>query len=246
MAWAQTPRIRTASDRCMVIPMTDPGGPFGAWERHFREQLVRLRESKGLTQTDVARMLRGAYGLAFHQQTIQRIESGERPIRLNEAHLIAQLFDVPLEAMTSAGPSLDREVRQAVEGFRGRCGQAADQIESTMTQLGVAAVRILVDVLGNRLPDASEDRPLDDVTLWGLAWAGKAKQAFDHMRTAYVALRQIEGKPAGDTSPVLDETGRLARWLDRYPNVLAAADVPADELFSAYQGEPFRWESDDA
>lgn len=227
--------------------MADSPTPSGQWERHFREQLVRLRESRGLTQTDLARMLKGAYGLAFHQQTVQRIEAGERPIRLNEAHLIAQVFDVPLEAMTSAGVPLDREVRQAVDGFRGRCGQAADQVETTMAQLGIAAVRILVDVLGGRLPDsADQPQPLDEVTKWGLAWAGKARHALSQLRTAYLTLRQIEGRQASDSSPVLDEVAKIEHWLARYPEAASSAQLPSAELYSAYQGEPFRWEHDDA
>lgn len=73
----------------------------GVWERNFRERLVRMREAKGINQTDLARVLRSDYGLPFHQQTIQRIESGERPIRLNEANLIAETLHADLFTMMS-------------------------------------------------------------------------------------------------------------------------------------------------
>jgi len=72
------------------------------WETNFRERMEQLRTAAGMTQTDLARVLREEYGLPFHQATIQRIEAGERPIRLNEAHLIAHAFKTDLETMTAA------------------------------------------------------------------------------------------------------------------------------------------------
>lgn len=66
------------------------------WEKNFRERMLRMRQAKGMTQTDLARELRTAFGLPFHQQTIQRIETGERPIRLNEANLIAEILETDL------------------------------------------------------------------------------------------------------------------------------------------------------
>lgn len=72
------------------------------WESNFRERMEQMRTAAGMTQTDLARVLREQYGLPFHQATIQRIEAGERPVRLNEAHLIAHAFQTDLETMTAA------------------------------------------------------------------------------------------------------------------------------------------------
>lgn len=97
---------------------TDDDVP-GVWEINFRERMIRLREDHGMTQTDLARALRHDYGLPFHQQTVERIESGKRPIRLNEAHLVAQIFDVDLSTMTadteSANVSLQLVKRRLAE-----------------------------------------------------------------------------------------------------------------------------------
>jgi transcriptional regulator with XRE-family HTH domain len=81
--------------------MTTDDDDQQVWERNFRERMIRLRESRDMTQTDLARVLRTDFGLPFHQQTIARIETGERPIRLNEANLIAQTFGVQLSVMMS-------------------------------------------------------------------------------------------------------------------------------------------------
>jgi uncharacterized protein (DUF3084 family) len=49
-----------------------------------------------------------AYGYDWHQTTVGRIESAQRPLRLNEAVHLAALFEVPAEMLLSSG--LDAEV----------------------------------------------------------------------------------------------------------------------------------------
>jgi transcriptional regulator with XRE-family HTH domain len=90
-----------ASADLAVIATPGAEAEVGVWERNFRERMVRMREAKGMTQTDLARALKTDFGLPFHQQTIQRIESGERPVRLNEANLIAQTLHADLFTMMS-------------------------------------------------------------------------------------------------------------------------------------------------
>lgn len=79
-------------------------GPFH-WdhdgrEAAFVERLRTLREANGWSQSELARRAQEA-GLAFHQPTVQRIESGERPLRLSEALTLSTLFGIQLE--TSLG-----------------------------------------------------------------------------------------------------------------------------------------------
>ena len=66
--------------------MTDSTGL--PWEDRLRTRFVAARKSLGLTQADVARSMK-AGGFAWHQQTVQRFETGERPPRLNEAYSLA-------------------------------------------------------------------------------------------------------------------------------------------------------------
>lgn len=72
------------------------------WEANFIESMVRLRGARGWRQTDLALMLREKFGLKFHQQTIQRIEDGERAVRLDEAYAIAAFLGSTLEEMSNA------------------------------------------------------------------------------------------------------------------------------------------------
>jgi transcriptional regulator with XRE-family HTH domain len=106
--------------------MTDDhlAGQTGPWEHNFAERMAELREAKGMTQTDLARALRDRHGLRFHQQIVARIEAGERPVRLNEAHLIAQVLETNLSAMTAVTGSTD-SLRMAMQLAQGRLDAAA-------------------------------------------------------------------------------------------------------------------------
>jgi transcriptional regulator with XRE-family HTH domain len=64
------------------------------WEQAFIETMVRTRRGRSWSQTELAQRLSAGGGLPFHQQTIQRIESGSRPLRLNEAVVIARVLDL--------------------------------------------------------------------------------------------------------------------------------------------------------
>jgi transcriptional regulator with XRE-family HTH domain len=71
--------------------------PFGAPDskemtekaRWFAENLKRMREDKGLSQTALARQM-AEMGFPFHQMTISRIEAGRRDVGLVEAVALAE------------------------------------------------------------------------------------------------------------------------------------------------------------
>lgn len=72
---------------------------FDARQRSFVQRVKEHRGRNGWTQTDLAREMK-ARGFAFHQQTIQRLEDGRRPVRLDEAFAFADIFDVSMPEMT--------------------------------------------------------------------------------------------------------------------------------------------------
>jgi transcriptional regulator with XRE-family HTH domain len=104
--------------------VTDDEAPPGFWERNFRERMAELREAKGMTQTDLARVLRDRHGLRFHQQIVARIEAWERPVRLDEAYLIAQVLETNLSGMTAVTGSTD-SLRMALQLAQRRLDVAA-------------------------------------------------------------------------------------------------------------------------
>jgi transcriptional regulator with XRE-family HTH domain len=79
----------------------------GVWEANFRQRMIELRGTLDMTQTDLARVLRDRFGLKFHQQIVARIEAGERPVRLNEANLIAEILGSDLATMMADAGSAE-------------------------------------------------------------------------------------------------------------------------------------------
>src|SRR5215212_359391 len=57
------------------------------------------RKAKGYSQSDLAGLLEQR-GLPFQQQTILKIEKGTRPLKLEEALVIADTLDIELSALT--------------------------------------------------------------------------------------------------------------------------------------------------
>ncbi len=171
--------------------------PYTRWERNFIHQMKRLREAKGMTQTDLARGVHVlSYGeLKFHQQTIQRIENGERPVRLNEAHVIAQVLDAELDTMTASGRAAALELRFAVDRMRRGAGSMASLILNGFTEW-LDELEELATALSHRLPDR-EDATTDDldpVAEWGMAWVSAILKVDTTLREAWTLLRELSGE----------------------------------------------------
>lgn len=64
-------------------------------EATIGRNLQFIRTLGNMSQTELAKRARGR-GLQFHQPTVQRIENGERPLRLTEATVICELFECSL------------------------------------------------------------------------------------------------------------------------------------------------------
>jgi transcriptional regulator with XRE-family HTH domain len=136
-----------ASAELTVIATPGVEAEVGVWERNFRERMVRMREAKGMTQTDLARTLKTDFGLPFHQQTIQRIESGERPVRLNEANLIAQTLHADLFTMMSNAGSPE-VVRLNLELAGARLAERGLEIAEYLGERMEVIDRLYQDVQG--------------------------------------------------------------------------------------------------
>lgn len=106
--------------------------PRPAWEATFRETMTALRNGQEMSQTALADRLR-ARGLTFHQQTVAKIESGERPVRLDEAYLIAE----------ELGASVDRMVRGAVEEVD-LLKEGVEDVRSAYDRIKAATYELLV------------------------------------------------------------------------------------------------------
>lgn len=148
---------------CMADDETDrpsdslpPGAVPVPWETNFRTQMEELRRSAQITQTDLAKRLRDQ-GLSFHQQTIQKIEAGDRPVRLNEAHLIARALGTSVDLMTRGVAdwvaSVQREAQEVDDAYKAIVGATYDLatsvsfLETTLKMAAGSAQATAVDSL---------------------------------------------------------------------------------------------------
>ncbi|MFF3665374.1 helix-turn-helix transcriptional regulator [Microtetraspora malaysiensis] len=221
--------------------------PHAAWELNFIEQMRRLREARHMTQTDLAKILK-SYGLPWHQQTVQKVENGERPVRLNEAYLIARTFGVDVMSMTESSAPSDRAIRYAVDQLRARSGTRASALNDTLGEW-LTDVEAYAAALVERLPAHAETAAdLDPVTRWGMAWAIKALTAIEASLEAWRDLTAIEGAatPAHlDNDPEIlpgpgaDVLSVLSDWRDRFgdDDTMRAAGTDPGDLYAQFPSE---------
>lgn len=112
------------------------------WERVFVGETIRLRTAAGMTQRDLSKVLRERFELPFHQQTVQRIEDGERPVRLNEAFAIASVLDSTVEQMTQQG--------QTAEAMQSRIDWTTARMDETVFALERAVGNLDSVIIGLR------------------------------------------------------------------------------------------------
>lgn len=80
-----------------------------AFDVTLGSRLACQRESLDMTQTEVARQMR-ADGHLWHQQTVVRVEAGERPLRASEMRSMAAALRISVPDLTVADD--DNELRE--------------------------------------------------------------------------------------------------------------------------------------
>lgn len=67
-------------------------------------RIAILRDAAGWSQSGLAHRLTGAGFEGAHQATISRIEKGDRPLRVFEAYMIADLFGITIDQLAGRSP----------------------------------------------------------------------------------------------------------------------------------------------
>ena len=78
----------------------------GSYAHRVGENIAQLRRARGMTQAELAERVTDT-GLPFHQQTVVKIEKGQRPVRLREADAIATVLDVELDTLVTEAAAVD-------------------------------------------------------------------------------------------------------------------------------------------
>lgn len=146
-------------------------------EGRFIENMRQLRVQQGMSQTEFARRV-SERGPRFHQPTVQRIERGERAVRLSEAFAIADVLDMDMMDLSmSGGREVPRRLlQQVLDGSDAELRAIVDLVQEArsraeayprlIAEVGDAYRRSLEDRGGPDLPGrAVQVHRLDEVLL---------------------------------------------------------------------------------
>ncbi|MFG2671171.1 helix-turn-helix transcriptional regulator [Streptomyces sp. NPDC048445] len=125
--------------------------PDGA-EKLFGARLRVLREQWGYSQEELSRVMQKA-GFKWQQTTTAKTEAGKRPVRLNEAHVLAAHFGVSIDDMLSE-EFISEEIDASVAAFNlGRSILAATQMRFEALQAHRNAVDSEIEEIGALMTD---------------------------------------------------------------------------------------------
>lgn len=84
-----------------MVESESPGQrPAGeAQEQWLVRNVKGMRERLGLTQGDLAKRMNALGWANFHPTTVSRIEKGDRPVRVSEAHALAEALETDMGHM---------------------------------------------------------------------------------------------------------------------------------------------------
>lgn len=181
------------------------------WEHNFRQHVKLRRELLEMTQTDLAKQMKRR-GFAFHQQTIQRIESGDRPIRLDEAFMLAEILQSRLSTMTSSPDAglgdlvyaIDRLRRESVSMDEGVKELFFDDWFDHFEHLTVAFYEIFEQAGRTATPEVRV----------AAAWVIKAMYVIESLDELLVHLTGLHSEEGDWRSPILTrDISSSLEWL---------------------------------
>ncbi|MFT2706207.1 helix-turn-helix domain-containing protein [Clavibacter zhangzhiyongii] len=211
------------------------------WEQNFRAQMRRRREALGVTQHLLARRLSDR-GLPFHQPTVQRIEDGKRPVKLDEAFVIANELGTDVASMVR--PIGDSAVEGAMAVDRVR--RKLDSLERDVSEIRGEWIDDL-DQLLEAFREAREttNEPTRLVT-WLSAWVLRIVQVDAALRVAEQQVHDAHDDPSNDVGDlwIFSELQVMVDADSRWDGVpenerpAALAALPTDLLVAYMDEEP--------
>ena len=212
--------------------------------------MAARRKALELSQTDLANRLR-ARGLTFHQQTVQKVESGDRAVRLDEAFVIAEILESTVEDMVKPlGQALEMVV--TVDRFR----RAADTAGYNQTEIWAEFsddFDQLLLLFRERYAEESKGKTTFTVSptlAWIMAWVIKGlwvDQAFEELATTLNGIYSTGGnwredlplpvRGAPDFTWLASDIDSI-RELPVTARPLSLADLNPHELYEWLTGDP--------
>ncbi|MGO1971624.1 MAG: helix-turn-helix domain-containing protein [Propionibacteriaceae bacterium] len=139
----------------------------------FAKRLRQLRRAAGLTQTDVAEAMSRLLGRQVVGTAVTKVESGERAVRLDEAVVVAEILQVPLEALVTEKDPVKIEIEELRDRFKeqlARGRQAEDEFQQA--QAAMIAIEKQIAALERKREDevdvtaeeADRSQPVEETT----------------------------------------------------------------------------------
>jgi transcriptional regulator with XRE-family HTH domain len=144
-----------------------------ALQTYFRKQVKALRDSKRLSQAQLAEMLRDKGFSAAHPSTVAKIEAGDRPTSLAELQAFAAAFDVSVDLLIceptraprdtalvvrllaetalvghSQVQAIESELRAAIAALTGATKLTQIRTETETAADALAAAAVALDAIG--------------------------------------------------------------------------------------------------
>lgn len=101
-----------------------------------------MRQDRPWSQEELAELMR-QYGFNWFQSTVTKTEHANRPLRLNEAAALAQIFGIPLEGLVAFDlDPLEAKIREADV----QLAQRKHRLERHEVEVGLTTRRLWSDV----------------------------------------------------------------------------------------------------
>ena len=100
-------------------------------------RIRRWREDRGWTQQRLADWVAKSHGINWHQTTVGKIESGERPLKLAEAVAVAEALLLTVDELLEDEPRVDNALLM-IGGAQHELALLSDYVDRRRDELGAA------------------------------------------------------------------------------------------------------------
>jgi transcriptional regulator with XRE-family HTH domain len=102
--------------------------------QYFSNRLKLERGNRDWSQAYMAQLLKER-GIDLHPTALAKIEAKQRDVRIDEAAAIADLFDIPLDALLGRHVRRDTALDYVLRGVKHAARRSAQQIAGTLSEL---------------------------------------------------------------------------------------------------------------
>lgn len=166
-------------------------GKQSAAETQFRERVQRERKRRKWSRADLSKRLQDKGLEHLYASTVAKIEYGERPVRIDEATAIADLFEVSVDTLLGRSVAPKNDKMYVFKALLDSAQQASWQVSS----------------IESTLRDQTAELAAFDLPKMMKAFQSDCERACDALAQANDALRDA-GNPSGS-----GELQRLTRKL---------------------------------